>query len=517
MRSMNRNMMLGAALAGMLMGCGGGGGDKNHTPPVVVTPPVTVPPVVIAPTPESRFSKVVISQATDVAAPIPNALHPSGTSNAYTGPRTYGYGDFNGDRCTDMVSAPTHFNRQPKLPIEIYQGDCQGNFTKASDVLIAGTIPTTGSVNHVFVRDFNGDGRDDIMLIDQGLEDLDSMTPGFDGAQNQLLLSDATGKLKLQPSTWLSDNEADFNHISTVADIDGNGTMDLVLVRLGGPKFGNGGLQVFLNDGTGSFDDKTAALLPWEVTAAGGDQFAAGGVEAADLDGDGKMELVLTSYSIGKTAILKKDSIGRYTIAGKYDMPAQYADIGYAADTRAANNGRGLGGSSVVVGDFNGDGSKDIAILWEGSNKGFVQILNGSGNLAFTDATSMVDGVLMSTKSSGPISRLQAIDANQDGVTDLAVEYFSQSINELATRSPYLVFNKDTNKMSFLNILGSMTAPQFATEAQTFGDDQLGFRVVDLNRDGKLDFLAVKAVGIRQVNATLNYYSGAAFYGAVAK
>lgn len=502
----------------MLTACGGGGGSSSspvasNPPPIPVPTPVPVPPPVPTPIDPSRFNTVVTSQATAVDAPAENVLRPSGIINVYTAPRTYAYSDLQGDGCTDMVVAPTYFDHKATLPLEIYQGDCKGGYVKATDIIIAGAIPTTGSVNNIFVRDFNGDGRNDLMIIDQGLEDQDAMSPGFDGAKNILLLSDSTGKLTAQASTFMDDNSAKFNHLSAVSDIDGDGSPDLVLVRLGGPKFGKGGAQVFLNDKHGHFTEKTADLLPAEVTPSL-NTFDTSGAAISDLDGDNKPEIILTSYSTQQTVILKvSPQTGKYEVGNRYDIPKQFAGIGYVSPTKAPDNGRGLGGSSIAVADFNGDSKKDIAILWEGSNKSHVQILQSMGGTDFMDATGWLDG----NAATGTISRLSAIDANGDGTADLVAESFSYSINDLATKSPYLVYNKVSNKMTYLNILGEMTPAQFASANKLQADKQMGFRVVDLNQDNKLDFLVVDAGGLTKVTDKLLYFSNATFYGAIAK
>ena len=73
-----------------------------------------------------------------------------------------------------------------------------------------------------------------------------------------------------------------FSTGATLVDVDGDGDLDLLLTSIEGPK------SLFLNDGTGRFTEAPAAGL---LDSRGGTSSA-----LADIDGDGDLDLYLTRY-----------------------------------------------------------------------------------------------------------------------------------------------------------------------------------------------------------------------------
>ena len=82
---------------------------------------------------------------------------------------------------------------------------------------------------------------------------------------------------------------------SALLDVDGDGDLDLALARSGGATAAaTQETRVLRNDGHGVFADATAAVMP----PAGADDWRADRIVAADIDGDGRTDLVLTTNSL---------------------------------------------------------------------------------------------------------------------------------------------------------------------------------------------------------------------------
>ena len=496
-KTLSQGLLL-LTVAVLAVACGGGGGGGSSVGEGESNLPIT--------TPAATYGIAKVSNALDKVQP-PDLTQTGRFYNAYNAPRGFAFEDLNGDGCSDMVVAPTYFSQTIKLPIEVYAGDCKGGMTLATQNFITGAVPVTGSVNNIFIADFNGDGKSDILLIDQGLEDKDAMNPGFDGEQNKLLLSGTDGKLVLQNANFMDNNSPHFNHVSAIGDLNGDGQLDLVVVRLGGPTVGQGGVQVFYND-HGKFTLQPN-VFPAEFSLGG--SFETGGAAAADIDGDGISEIILASYSGAQEVVVLKWKQSSYIVSQKISIPPQYKDIGYFTDV-IGSDGRGLGASGLAIADFNGDSRKDVVIIWEGANKSYLQFLSGaSGSLV--DAT---DAIPTAASGSGnPTTRIKAMDVNGDGIMDLVAEKFSLTVNELGNKSPYLVIGKD-GKFQYHKMLGNMTIDDFSKKMGLQTADSIGVHVVDLNLDGKLDFFGVKDAEVLQPVSNVWYVPKTAFIGAIA-
>ncbi len=82
---------------------------------------------------------------------------------------------------------------------------------------------------------------------------------------------------------------------SALLDVDGDGDLDLALARSGGETAAaTSQTRVLLNDGHGTFTDATASVMP----PAGADDWRADRIVATDVDGDARMDLVLTTNSL---------------------------------------------------------------------------------------------------------------------------------------------------------------------------------------------------------------------------
>ena len=87
-------------------------------------------------------------------------------------------------------------------------------------------------------------------------------------------------------------------------------------------------------------------------------------IAAADLNGDGKVDLVVANYQGGDVSVLLGNGDGTFQTA-----------VNYAAGTTP---------QSVAVGDFNGDGKVDLVVVNRGDND--VSVLSGNGDGTFQAA-----------------------------------------------------------------------------------------------------------------------------------
>ncbi len=165
-------------------------------------------------------------------------------------------------------------------------------------------------------------------------------------------------------------------------------------------------VSVLLNDGDGTFGAPIALSLGNELRPAG--------VTAADVDGDGLMDIVASSSG----DLLNRATLFRRTGSGTFAAPQNYAVSGVNPE-------------GIVALDLDVDGRIDIATADQDSDQ--VSALRNLGSLSFAAAVSLPVGT-----TPGP---LVAIDLDGNGAPDLVTtNQSSQNISVLINRATAAVF-----------------------------------------------------------------------------
>lgn len=231
------------------------------------------------------------------------------------------FGDLNGDGIEDVVVSEFG-NRLGRLAW--YERLAGGGSRRH---VLAG-VP--GALNTV-VRDFDGDGRPDVLALnaqaDEGIS-LYHGQPGGTFTREQLL--------RFPPSYGSSSMQ--------VVDLNGDGFPDLVYTNgdngdYPSPPKPYHGIHIFLNDGHWHFTEKYFFPMPGAYKAI-----------ARDFDGDGKMDIAAIAFYPDYTAAQPLSFVYLQGLGGMQFKPHTFAD---------ANRGRWL---TMDVGDVNGDGRDDLVL-----------------------------------------------------------------------------------------------------------------------------------------------------------
>ncbi|MEM7205796.1 MAG: VCBS repeat-containing protein [Planctomycetota bacterium] len=413
-------------------------------------------------------------------------------------------GDVDGDGDLDLALA----KRWPVDQIYLYTNDGRAMFADATSGL-----PVTPAPTLMTFGDMDGDGDPDLVC-------------GYaDSTPNQLLVNEGGGVFRTSPAFLGAQSTAEIE----LGDVDGDGDLDVVVANRGGElnnlflnegrghfvnasdrfplhredttsaalgdvdgdgdldvAFGNRTLfvgvlnRLYLNDGSGGFDDGTHLLPPYLDRT--------NGLVLSDLDGDADLDLLVENDSADM--LLRNDGTGAFVAAWRqhvYSGPARCGDVDGDGDqdlvvrrSLLLNDGTGTftagtvgrvppgpPAAGVALGDLDRDGDLDIA---HGSFLGFDAILLNDGSGVFFDATAM--RIVLGDASARAVAA-----ADLDGDSDLDLIIGNEQQPYLPRRN--LVYFNDGSG----GFVSRASLPPWTYE------DTRALVAVDLDQDGDVDLV----------------------------
>jgi hypothetical protein len=373
--------------------------------------------------------------------------------------------DLNGDGFKDVVLPLTvgKLNEaSPAIAPRFLNSDGNGGLVDRTEEMIVPPLPTMFLPRDIHVADFNGDGRPDFFFSNHGKE-TGSDFRQYPCEQNRLLLSQPDGRYRDATAESLPPL-ADFSHGSSVADIDGDGDIDIWVNNLGC----SSGISGYLlqNDGTGRFSiiaDLTNGRVLGFVGRNGRLPNSFAGpfwTQFLDADGDGDPDLY--HVNMCNVGLLINDGSGRFTEAPPGAVPAPLL----------------CAVQDSLVLDLNKDGFDDLVLYQNPAGFGpatKLQILISNGDGTFRDET---DSRLPAQNAQGVKSpEFSAGDINGDHLEDLLVSLFGSDFQPATDVKEFYV---DRGGGIFAE------APE-----RGFPIRPGGLTPVDLNGDGFDDFIFV--------------------------
>jgi hypothetical protein len=290
------------------------------------------------------------------------------------------YADFNRDGRVDvLVSSGTGQNERTPIRIMINTGS---GFADETGTGLSNAQPGLIHARKAIVGDYNGDGWPDVFVAGHGYDQ-----PPFPGEYPQLFMSNGNGTLRY-------DNQLEalvgFDHAAASGDIDGNGSVDILVVQQGQP-------YLLINDGAGHFSKNSARMpadVQWKNHYTG---------ELADVDRDGYLDMLLGGHEFegAETEVYWGDGSGSFDAARKTVLPTM--------------PGKGIV-MDFAVDDVDGDGLRDLVVLRTGESPFYsgraLQVLRQWAPRAFADETGA--RMTMDTTSGWlDFVRLQDMDGDQ--------------------------------------------------------------------------------------------------------
>jgi Bacterial Ig-like domain (group 3)/FG-GAP-like repeat/FG-GAP repeat len=294
-------------------------------------------------------------------------------------PASLAVGDLNGDGWLDIVYGTTPYNTQPTVQtgtLHFLLAQPNGTYASSTDInLPSGISPACN------LADFNGDGKLDLLCASFDYPgNIVAFSPGNgDGTFGSFVLSSLTTDVYATP------------YLAAVGDVNNDGHLDAILTDAQDNR-----IYELLGDGSGHFSaNLLASNAPGSIPSVG-----ALGAILRDLNGDGNLDLLVQEALANDVAVFLGNGDGSFQSAVRY-----------------------AGMASLVLGDADGDGQPDIAVLipWERDwsdtvdNPRELFTFYGNGHGSFSAA---VPGPIFVR----PYSYLIATDVDNDGRADLILD-----------------------------------------------------------------------------------------------
>lgn len=281
--------------------------------------------------------------------------------------------DFDRDRRLDLAVA----NGGSKN-VSILLGDGKGGFKQAA----GSPFPAGDNPNDIAVGDVNGDGN------------LDLAFANHDTPYLTVLTGDGKGAFRPAPGSPFTVQSKPHPHGVAMADFDGDSNPDLAT-----DDWQNNRIAVLFNDGRGGF------LSPGVSFPVGRMPYYK--LRAADVNKDGKADLVTTNFEGGNVTILLADGKGMFRQPSGSPFESNRQPFG------------------VAIGDVNADGNPDLAVAhYSGhitdTSGDRMSILLGAGDGTFRLSWSQAaPGKAPTTAAVG--------DVNGDGIADAVFGNYGNS------------------------------------------------------------------------------------------
>lgn len=362
-----------------------------------------------------------------------------------------------------------HFSRDGRLDVAF------SGMTNNSPVSSSFSEVALNQGNGMFTTVDSGAGRinDGLTGADQGADlNGDGITDVLTGVENQIQIQLGNGDGTFGDASFITLDGGASPVAFAVADFDGNGTNDLVVLT------SNNTLVILLNDGKANFHTAFTYTVP-----------PSGAMAVGDINGD----------TLPDVALLTSEGL------------TLYMSTHGGALTRGMTYNVGSSGLLPIIADVNHDGFGDVVL----STATGIKFMLGSSSGQLTSGTSL---------AIGPFIALVLADFNNDGAMDVAVAGSSASLSPASFVSVYLGntsggFSAPTvygigngpvsliagdfygtgriDLMAFdagdadLSLLQNIGGGRFQAAAVTHSSNATGLVAGDFNRDGKLDVAAV--------------------------
>ncbi len=285
-------------------------------------------------------------------------------------------GDLNGDGLADAVTMEAGGFGQRLL---IYYQNGSGAFSAP----VVHTLPDT-YIRSITLGDVNDDAATDLVVSGLSI----SALSGYMGRIMVVYQDPVSGVLGFPGAEHVVSSTLVGSLV--VADLNADARQDIAVLGSWEQTPGMGNIAVFYQNILGGLDmEQLYDSTPVDFT---------GELQAADMDHDGDMDLILKSGPL-ELAIIRQD--------GSQTPPV----LSPTPEFHTIQTSYWSSFDAFAVADLNGDGRNDVAVLDPGNN--------GNLNLLYQNPQGSLDGPALTPQPSSPPYGLEAADIDRDGMNEL--------------------------------------------------------------------------------------------------
>lgn len=289
---------------------------------------------------------------------------------AGSGPHSIAADDFNADGKIDLI-----VSNLSSSSISVLLGNGAGGFSAPS------TFPLGAEPLAVATGDLNGDAKVDVVAA--------AYSSGLNPTAISILLGNGAGSFAAPIAMSLGQGGPSSKVLSR--DFDGDGKWDIAAAA-------SSYIAIIRGSSTGNFGPATL----YQILGTDGNSSSVSGFEAAELNGDSKVDIAVTGGGSVFT-ILAGHGDGTFTLSDPVtlnvtletladlnfdthvDMVIKRGSLGVLTGDASATFSQvrdfaaGPGVADIVAADFNGDGKLDIAVCDQSANRVFLLINDTPG------------------------------------------------------------------------------------------------------------------------------------------
>lgn len=333
---------------------------------------------------------------------------------------------------TSVTITGTNFNTTAANNV-VYFGAVKANVTNANSTELTVTVPTGATYAPITVTD---------------------TTTGLTAYSNPPFVVTFTGSYNIDAASFAA--KVDFTAGAgpagvAISDADGDGKPDFAVSNAGVTS----SVSVFRNTSTSGLITAGSFSSRFDFANPNPD-----GVTFGDVDGDGKLDLLVANYGSNMVSVFRNTSVSGSITAGSFAPRVDFTT--------------GTNPHTVAIWDLDGDGKSDLVTT--NGNGNTISILRNIGTVGTITAGSFDTKVDIAITSPWGLA---IGDLDGDGKPDLAVTSAAANVSVLRN----------------ISTPGSITTGSFAAKVDfATGTSAFDLAIGDLDGDGKKDMVAVNRV-----------------------